>query len=93
MPSCRARPRNASDQEVAALATELGSTFPNQIAYIDWENSAPLDPPAILIDFEPGLPDAELLALLCEEIKPRVVAVHSDIEVFADGWTLPGSCP
>lgn len=61
----------SSNQAVAALANGLGSTFPNQIAYVDWENAPPLDPPTILIDFEPGLSDAELLGLLCEEIKPR----------------------
>ena len=86
-------PEGPSDEAVAALAQDLESAFPSQIEFIDWENAPPMDPPAILIDFERDLPDAELLALLCDEIKPRVIAVHSRIDVFADGWTISENCP
>jgi hypothetical protein len=86
---CRAGP---SDQAVAALAVQLKEAFPNQIETTAWENAPPMDPPLIYVEFKAGQPDAELVALLCEEIKPRVIAVHPDIEVFADGWSLSENC-
>jgi len=77
---------------MTALVGDLRVAFPSQIAFIDFENALPLDPPTILIDFDQNLEPAIRLGLLCKEIGPRVLAVNPSIDVFADGWTLSEDC-
>ncbi len=81
-----------SDSELSKLVVDLRASFPDQIDAIDFENAPPLDPPTIFIDLDQGLDATTLLRLLCDDIKPRVVAVDRSIDVFADGWTLSGNC-
>ena len=81
-----------SDSAMSKLVEDLRTTFPDQIDAIDFENAPPLDPPTIFIDFDQGSDDTTLLRLLCDDVKPRVLAVDRSIDVFADGWTLSGSC-
>ena len=69
------------------LARELPSLYPAQITAISFENSPPLDPPALFIDLAASMGPQEQLDFLCDEIWPRIRGTDEDISATVSyGW-------
>jgi hypothetical protein len=87
--------QSATDVHAAGqrLAQSLPSELPGRIVAIDFEYNPPLDPPTLFIDLQADMTPEAQLALLCDEIAPRVRATNSDIDATVSyGWHIE-DCP
>lgn len=78
-----------TDETMEQIVAELDAAYPDEIKTIDYENALPLDPPTIFIDVPRAMTLEAELAFICGQVKPRVDAVDSRIDIWSSsvgGW-------
>jgi len=69
------------------LVRELAQSYPDQISSIAFENSPPLDPPALFIEMNSSMSPDEQLRFLCDKVLPRIKSVDAQIAATVSyGW-------